>query len=102
MRRYYAANAQKQRDRVNRRKRELRADARSYVQHLKEASPCTDCGVRYPYYVMQYDHTGSDKVANVADLVGTGNRSAIDQEIVKCDLVCANCHAERTHDRLFN
>jgi len=71
-----------------------------WYRALKESSPCTDCGNFYPYYVMQYDHIGDDKVRGVADLAGGGYpREMVLAEIAKCELVCANCHAIRTHQR---
>lgn len=69
-------------------------------QELKEATPCTDCGGTFPFYVMQYDHTGEDKVGCVGSLVHSNvTWPKIEAEIAKCDLVCANCHAIRTHER---
>lgn len=85
---------------VNRQKDKLRSRYRERVQSIKEASPCTDCGKLYPYYVMQFDHIGDDKHAEISSLVH--NRfgwETIENEIAKCELVCANCHAERTHSR---
>ena len=60
--------------------------------------PCADCGVAYPYYVMQFDHRG-DKLYNVNVAARTRGINAILAEIEKCDVVCANCHAQRGHDR---
>lgn len=74
---------------------------RDRVQSLKEATPCTDCGISYPYVVMQFDHVRGDKVANVSRLVARlAAWHRIEAEIAKCELVCANCHALRTHRRL--
>lgn len=64
-----------------------------------KADPCMDCGCKYPHYVMQFDHVRGEKLF----CIGEGrNRSQekILEEIAKCDLVCANCHAERTYQRL--
>lgn len=70
------------------------------VQEYKESKPCADCGISYPYYVMQFDHLpGSGKVANIAHLVKVASMERIWEEIAKCELVCANCHAIRTHQR---
>ncbi len=72
----------------------------NYVRTLKEENPCTDCGLHYEYYVMQYDHTSDNKDACVAKLVAHHHSILrIQAEIDKCELVCANCHAERTHQR---
>lgn len=70
---------------------------RDYVRSLKN-KPCADCSVVYPYYVMQFDHMHS-KEHNIATLVNYNNRVKIESEIAKCEIVCANCHAERTHRR---
>ena len=49
---------------------------------------------------MQFDHIMGTKVGNVSELVKQGNRQMVLEEIEKCELVCANCHATRTHFRL--
>jgi hypothetical protein len=64
-----------------------------------KSNPCTDCGESYPYYVMQFDHIGDDKSADVSRLLRTRGWPAIEEEIAKCELVCANCHAIRTWKR---
>ena len=53
-----------------------------------------DCGVQYPFYVMDFDHRG-DKLFNVGS--GRGRSfDAVKAEAAKCDVVCANCHRERS------
>ena len=69
---------------------------KEYREHKNQ--PCTDCGVSYPYYVMEFDHL-RDKVSNVSDLARKGCRTKYLEEKEKCELVCANCHKERTHKR---
>jgi hypothetical protein len=72
---------------------------RAAVQEAK-AKPCTDCGVRYPYYVMEFDHLDSEtKEFNVSAGVTRASYERLLAEIAKCEVVCANCHAERTHQR---
>jgi hypothetical protein len=74
-------------------------DAKAFTKHYKESHPCKDCGVSYPYYVMDFDHVGV-KRALISRLVTRGATPArIQDEIDQCDLVCANCHRERTHQR---
>lgn len=72
---------------------------RAFMNELKSA-PCTDCGLSYPPYVMDWDHL-RDKSMNLGR-VGSANwsRDRILEEVAKCELVCANCHRERTHRRL--
>ena len=67
------------------------------VQSIKDLKPCVDCGIRYRYWIMQFDHRpGTEKVDTVNRLMLGQGRSAIMKEIEKCDVVCANCHAQRT------
>jgi hypothetical protein len=72
----------------------------AWVRSLKDMQPCTDCGVRYPWWIMQYDHIGGDKEGDISNAVNQGwGKTRILEEIAKCELVCANCHATRTHMR---
>lgn len=67
---------------------------REIIREAK-AVPCADCGQRYPYYVMDFDHR-EDKVIIVSKLPERGSVAKLLAEIAKCDVVCANCHRERT------
>jgi hypothetical protein len=70
-----------------------------YLRDLKTKTPCVDCGINYPYYVMDFDHVRGVKHANVMELVSTLSKKRIDEEIAKCEIVCSNCHRIRTHMR---
>lgn len=75
----------------------VRARNRLLLERAKDV-PCADCGKRYPPFVMDFDHVRGTKRANVSLLAGSGaTEAAIEAEIAKCDVVCANCHRERTH-----
>lgn len=79
--------------------RERRQRWRERLAKLKE-QPCKDCGQTFPHYVMDYDHVGK-KVKGLSKLINEAARwERIEAEIAKCDLVCANCHRIRTHNRL--
>lgn len=93
-RRYYEAN----KDHYRRRNREHRDRARARLAELK-SEPCADCGGSFPPYVMQFDHIGDDKVMDVSNMVCRRPWAEILAEVAKCDAVCANCHAIRTHTR---
>lgn len=75
-----------------------RARAREKINKLK-SQPCTDCGKSYPPYVMDFDHTENNKVDNIANLFHTGRYTLAYEEIKKCEVVCSNCHRERTNKR---
>lgn len=68
------------------------------VRKAKEVA-CADCGVEYPYYVMHFDHVRGEKIANVSRLLRSSTLASVLEEIAKCDVVCANCHAIRTFVR---
>jgi lysyl-tRNA synthetase class I len=73
-----------------------------YIQELKSNTPCMDCKLIYPYYVMDFDHVRGQKHANVMELIKTLSKKKIDEEIAKCEIVCSNCHRVRTYMRKEN
>lgn len=84
-------NREKHKERVNRNKRYVR-------KALSLSSGCLDCGERNPI-VLEFDHL-RDKTHNVADLIKDGySTDRIQEEIDKCEIVCANCHRIRTSGR---
>lgn len=80
--------------------RERKLKIKREIQRLKDA-PCTDCGNKYPYWVMQFDHVRGVKVGDISRLVANRQLKKALEEIKKCDLVCANCHADRTYKRII-
>src|SRR4051812_6851725 len=71
-----------------------RTARREKLRELKN-QPCEDCGISYPYYVMEFDHIRGIKKGHLS-LVSNFSDSEFLEEILKCDVVCANCHRERT------
>lgn len=93
---HYSANKQWYYDRNIKRKIDRRAETRAL-----KTKPCTDCGVMYPWYVMDFDHLDpTTKVNDIARMVNHGlAMETIQKEIDKCELVCSNCHRVRTYLR---
>ena len=99
IRKHYAENKQYYLEKAYKKRERLRR----YVYEKKAMTPCTDCGVQYPHYVTDYDHLGkSEKINTISRLINGGSFKKIDEEIAKCDLVCANCHRIRTYNRLID
>ena len=74
---------------------------RRRTQEIKESTPCADCGEQFPHYVMDFDHLpGMGKAFNIGTPSNAPSMSALEAEIRKCDVVCANCHRHRTFMRL--
>jgi hypothetical protein len=93
---YSARTLARRRERRAERKREFVV----WYAELKESRPCADCWGRFPAPAMQWDHLpGTEEVANVATLALGLCKERVLEEIGKCELVCANCHAIRTVSR---
>lgn len=95
IRRHYYKNKAYYLEKNNRRRQQLR----DYVNEIKSSTPCTDCGLSYPYYVMDFDHLG-DKIDMISKLVKLGGTKKLQEELTKCEVVCANCHRIRTFERI--
>ena len=66
------------------------------VIRFAKNQPCDDCGEDYPAVCMDFDHRDPEKkVAGVGAMVNWGVKKLV-AEILKCDVVCANCHRLRT------
>jgi len=73
--------------------------ARDYVLLRLERSRCQDCGETH-VVVLDLDHVRGEKSAEIARLAGEGAAPGrIEDEMEKCDVVCANCHRRRTEGR---
>lgn len=70
-----------------------------FIRNLKETNPCKDCNRYFPYWVMQYDHLKDKSFSLCRANVTTYGKNKILDEIKKCELVCANCHYNRTYMR---
>jgi hypothetical protein len=71
-----------------------------WLLSLKAGRPCTDCDRVFAPQVMQWDHMpGLEKLGDISTDFRGRSREEILEEIAKCELVCANCHAIRTFQR---
>lgn len=69
---------------------------------IKEKSGCSDCGQKYPSYILDFDHVYGKKVANIGQMLNYFSVEDILKEVAKCEIVCSNCHRERTYQRKNN
>lgn len=96
---WYEKNKARHVENVTKRKKEIIARVTKFVYELKERTPCADCGINYPAYIMDFDHL-EDKKYQISNMIQSGyDMPTVQKEIDKCDIVCANCHRERTHQR---
>ncbi|KKK76605.1 hypothetical protein LCGC14_2861970, partial [marine sediment metagenome] len=76
----------------------LRRKRQAWLSEIKLAEGCADCGYNEYACALHFDHLPEfDKIASVSTMLA-GNRpiSVIEDEMAKCEVVCANCHAVRT------
>lgn len=71
---------------------------RVFLNELKTRTPCCDCNSFFQACQMDFDHVRGIKTSAVSEMLWMG-KEAVRTEINKCDLVCANCHRVRTHNR---
>ena len=95
---WHAANKERHNAMIHARTRRLRLELATRIVEYLRAHPCVDCGESNPL-VLEFDHL-RDKIDNVSSLVRRlSNWAAIEAEIEKCEVVCANCHRIRTAKR---
>ena len=76
------------------------ARAQSELIDKLRDTPCADCRENYPPFVMQFDHRdGSTKTHLLSQMAGRAGTESILAEAAQCDIVCVNCHRQRTYDR---
>ena len=88
----------KKREKARAKRRKNRIN--SYLNGLKESTPCYDCGRKLPYYCVDFDHLDSSmKVKSLNRLRHAPSVSHIENEVNKCEVICANCHRTREASR---
>lgn len=59
----------------------------------KKRFSCSVCGENHPACI-QFHHHNDDKKSDVSLLVNNGSKKTILDEVAKCTVLCANCHAK--------
>ena len=93
----YYKTSPKEKARIYESNRQIFLTKQKIIKDAKDV-PCADCGIKYPSYVMDFDHQ-RDKAFTIAR-TSNATIQQIREEIQKCEVVCANCHRERTWGRL--
>lgn len=62
--------------------------------------PCSDCLQSFPTCAMEFDHRdGTTKVGMLSRMAGHVKIATLLEEVAKCDIVCTNCHRDRSYQR---
>lgn len=77
---------------------------RYWAEDKYKGTPCMDCGGVFEWVSMDWDHRpGEIKLFGLASMgrrtINQERIKKMEDEMAKCDLVCANCHRVRTRDR---
>jgi hypothetical protein len=88
-----------QKDKTNARRKDTRSKIRKYIQEYKSNQICADCKENYPYWILDFDHLDNKKFNIGTYKNNTISLRRVKDEIKKCEVVCSNCHRNRTFQR---
>jgi hypothetical protein len=78
-----------------------RFESRNMITKLK-SEPCVDCKTKFHFCQMDFDHRDPTEKRLPISRMGLMGINSILKEIAKCDLVCANCHRDRTQKLIIH
>lgn len=91
----FAAWYERNREQKTAYQRDRNRSTRERVDRVKLERGCDKCGYDRCSRALQFHHANDDKEHAVSKLAGRGRRwDLILAEMEKCELLCANCHAE--------
>lgn len=76
-----------------------RAKVRAYIDEVKLAAGCLDCGYKEHSVALDFDHVRGVKEFNISQGYARRSWAALLREMDKCEVVCSNCHRVRTARR---
>lgn len=95
-REHYYRNKPRYLERNKKNKRRYRRRRQLRILEFLAGKACVDCGETDPV-LLEFDHRdGVEKEDAVARLIARADWGAVETEIAKCDIRCANCHRRRT------
>jgi len=97
---WYAANKEKQKQRVQENNDRYRLERRQFLYNYLSSHPCVGCGEDDPI-VLEFDHIDPKEKYMAISAMVRDNHSikSIEAEIAKCQVLCANCHRRRTAEQ---
>lgn len=94
--RWHYRNVEHNAERTLRRRSELR----SWANERKREAGCVECGTDDPACLDFHHLEPDDKEMAITEMITYGHgRDALEAEMAKCEVICANCHRER-HERV--
>ncbi len=74
---------------------------KNHIILYKEECGCVDCKLKFPHYILEFDHTTPrlGKTGTLASMSSKVSLKKLKDMISECDVVCANCHRTREYKR---
>ena len=89
-----------QKDKTKERTKRARTKLSHRFRDIKEERGCKDCGKEYPHWILDFDHLPQHKKrGSPLHIASRYGLEAGLEELKKCDVVCSNCHRQRTWER---
>ncbi len=87
-RKWYALNKKSEIAHVQRRKKQIK----QWLWNYKKTIRCAICSESHPA-IIDFHHKEGQKERNIAQMLTDGySIDRIKQELLKCEVLCANCH----------
>jgi hypothetical protein len=93
---YYKRNIKSHRQRTTLNRKQHITEVRQYIVDYLTKHPCVDCGMT-DIRTLEFDHVRGIK-SDVISRLMYGSIKLLKEEILKCDVRCANCHRIKTND----
>lgn len=77
---------------------QTRVENMQKIHFYLSSHPCVDCG-NSDIRVLEFDHVRGEKYENISRMIQSSPWKAIEAEIAKCEVRCANCHRIQTIER---
>jgi hypothetical protein len=84
------------------RDRTHRANIQRRVREIKLKKGCLFCGFNKHHAALEFHHRNPKEKKFRIALSRNYSWKMVEQEIEKCDVLCANCHAILEHDKRMN
>lgn len=93
-----AASFQRNKVEISKRQRRRKEEIRKYVAEALTGKACNVCGEADPVVLEFHHRDPTTKIFNLAAAaMYFAKDEAIDSEIAKCDILCANCHRRESY-----
>lgn len=71
---------------------------REFTSRVKRMYGCANCGYKSHPAALHFDHINRKEKQGVVSNLVNGTRAKLKDEMRKCRILCANCHAIKTYE----